>query len=160
MALSVPRGVGSKVPVPDLNRDGKGVFGSGHPGDLWICWVRSSRIERASGSCASGVDDSAEGIGIGVAGAFEGADIDEDVPAVPAFEEEALLGESLLGQRLLCRHGGIGCGHDTEVCPLPGKERTADGATSADRLIIIVAAQLTGPAPLGVGPCPPYGGTF
>jgi hypothetical protein len=87
-----------------------------------------------------------------VIGAVEGPDLDADIPLVSAFEEKALLGESLLVQGPLCGHSRVGCGHDTQVCPLPGKERAADGAATVDRLGIIVAAQLKGPAP--------YGGTF
>jgi len=120
--------------------------------------MRGCGIECATGSCASGDDDPAEDIGVSFAGTIERADVDADVPAVPASKEEAVLGQSFLGQGVLRRHSGTGCGHDTEVCPLPGKERTADGATSTDRLTIMVAAHLTGPAPLGAGPCPPYGG--
>ena len=158
MALSVPCGLGSEVPFPNSDGSGKGRVGIWYPGDLWFCGMRGCGIERATGSCASGDDDPAEGIGISSAGTTERADVDEDVPAVPVLKEETVLGQSFLVQRVLRGHSGTGCGHDTQVCPLPGKERTADGATSTDRLNIIVAAQPTGPAPLGAGTCPPYGG--
>ena len=90
----------------------------------------------------------------------EGAELDEDVPPVLVFEEEAILGQSFLGQGLLCGHSGIGCGHDTQVCPLSGAEGAAVRAAATVRLRIIKAAQLQGPPPLGAGPCPPYGGIF
>lgn len=47
-----------------------------------------------------GSDDSAEGIDIRVAGPVEGSDIDEAVPQFPVLEEEAVFGESILGQGL------------------------------------------------------------
>jgi len=120
----------------------------------------SGGAECATGSRAPGFDNSAEGSRIRVTGSVEGADVDKDVPPVSAFEEEALLGQSFLVQGLLCGHGGIRCGHDTQVCPLSGEEGTAVRATAIVRLRIIKAAQLQGPPPLGAGPCPPMGGFF
>lgn len=49
--------------------------------------------------------------------------------------------ESFLGQRLLCRYGEIGRGHDTQGCPLPTKERTGNGAAANYRLIFMMVAQ-------------------
>ena len=105
--------------------------------------------ECAVGSCACSVDDPAEGIDIRSAGAGEGADLDEVVSPVSVFEEEAILGQSFLGHRLLCGHCGVRCGHDTPVCPLPGEEGKAVRATATVRLGIITARHnLQGPPPL------------
>src|SRR5512147_3142753 len=128
MALSVSCCMGSEVSISDFDRSGKAGSGDRDPGDLWVCGLRGGGAECAARSRAPGGDDPAEGIDIGAAGAVEGADIDEAVPPVSVFEEEAVLGESFLGQGLLCGHGGIGCGHDTQVCPLSGEEGAAVGA--------------------------------
>jgi REP element-mobilizing transposase RayT len=50
--------------------------------------------------------------------------------SVSADEGEAVLGESFLVQRILRRHSRIGCGHDTEVCPLSRGKGEAVGTTS------------------------------
>jgi len=119
VALSVSCCVGAKVSVPDIDRSDKGSCRSRDPSDLRVCGLRSDRVERTARSCASAGDDPAEGVDIGFAGAIEGAELDEAVPPVSVFEEEAVLGESFLGQGLLCGHRGFGYGHDTQVCPLP-----------------------------------------
>jgi hypothetical protein len=160
MALSVSCGLGTEISVPDSNRFGEASRRRWGAGDLRVCRLRGGGAECAAGSRASGADDSAEGSGIGLIGSVEGADLDKDVPPVSVFEEEAVLGQSFLDQGLLCGHGGIGCGHDTQVCPLPGEEGAAVRAAATVRLRIITAAQLQGPPPLGAGPCPPYGGIF
>ena len=103
----------------------------GDSSDMWICRVRGGGIERPARSRSSCFDDSAEGIGFGITGSVKGSDVDEDVQPVPGVEEEAVLGQSFLGQRVLCGYGGSGCGHDTEVCPLSGEKREAVGTTSA-----------------------------
>ena len=142
MALSVSCCLGTEISVPDSNRFGKASSGRWGAGDLRVCRMRGGGAECAAGSGASGVDDSAEGSRIRVTGSVEGADVDKDVPPVSAFEEEALLGQSFLDQGLLCGHGGIRCGHDTQVCPLSGEEGTVVRATAIVRLRIIKAAQL------------------
>ena len=149
MALSVSCCMGTEVSVSDFDRNGKAGGGGWDTGDLWVCGQRGGGAECAARSRAPGCDDSAEGVDIRVAGPVERADIDEAVPPVSVFEEEAVLGQSFLGQGLLRGHGGVGCGHDTQVCPLPGEEGAAVGAVAAVRLSLNIAAQLTGPAPSG-----------
>jgi len=131
MALPVSHCMGSEVSVSDPGGGGERGRRGVDSCDMWVCWLRGSGAQCATGPRASGFDDSTEGIRIGVDGTFKGADIDEDVPSVPAAPQEALLGQSFLGQRILCGHGGLGCGHDTEVCPLPGGEGEAVGTASA-----------------------------
>jgi len=160
MALSVSCCLGTDVSVSDPNRSGKAGRRSRDPGDLRVCGIRGRGAECAAGSCASGGDDPAEGIDIGVAGPVEGSDVDGVVPPVSVLEEKAVLGQSFLGQGLLCGHSGIGCGHDTQVCPLPGEEGAAVGAAATVRLEIIIAAQLTGPAPSGGRALSPLWGDF
>src|SRR5512139_3727198 len=106
MALSVSCCMGTEVSVSDLNRGCEGRSRSWGPGDLRVCGMRGDGAECAAGSRASGSDDSAEGVDIRSAGAIEGSDLDEVVSPVSVFEEEALLGQSFLGQGLLCGHRG------------------------------------------------------
>ena len=149
--------MGSEIPVS--NPGGRGQRGccGGDSSDMWICRLRSGGTECAAGPRASGVDDPAEGIGIGIDGAVKGSDVDEDVPSVSATQEEAVLGQSFLGQRVLRGYGGIGCGHDTKVCPLSGGEGEAVGTASTmlrDQLRHNVEPCLL----WGQGPVPPMGG--
>jgi hypothetical protein len=144
MALSVSCWLGTEVSVPDSNRLGKAGSRRRGSGDLRVCWMRGSRAECAVGSGESGADDSAEGSRIRVAGSIEGANVDKDVPAVSALEEEAILVQPFLVQGLLCGHGRVGCGHDAEVYPLSGEDVTPVRAAATVRL--------------GAGPCPPTGG--
>ena len=125
--------------------------------DMRLCRLRGSGAECAARPRSSCGDDSAEAIGFGIAGSVKGSDVDEDVQAVSATQEEAVLGQSFLGQGLLCGHSGFGCGHDTQVCPLSGGKGEAAGAAST-LLRVTVAAQYKALPPLGAGPRPPYGG--
>jgi hypothetical protein len=88
--------MGSEVSFSDPYRSGKAGSGDRDPGDMRVCGLRGGGAECAAGPCTSGGDNSAEGIDIGAAGAVRGSDIDEAVPPVSVFEEEAVLGESLL----------------------------------------------------------------
>ena len=65
-------------------------------------------VECAKRSCACSVGDSTEVFGIGGDGDGQGKECDQDVSEVSGFEEEAVLGESFLVERVLCEHGGIG----------------------------------------------------
>ena len=89
MALSVSCCMGSEVSISDSERSGKAGSGDRDPGDLWVCGLRGGGAECAARSRAPGCDDSAEGIDIRVAGPVERADIDEAVPPISVFEEEA-----------------------------------------------------------------------
>ena len=76
------------------------------------------------GSCAPGVDGAAEVVNIRPDGTVERAECDENIPTIPAVEEEAVLGESFLDTGVLCGHGRTGCGQNTEVCSLSGEKGT------------------------------------
>lgn len=156
MALPVSHCMGAKVSVSDPGGGSARGCRVVDSSDMRIRRLRGGGVERAAGPRASGFDDSAEGVRIGVDGSSQGSDIDEDVPSVSATEEETLLGQSFLGQGVLRGHGRLGCGHDTEVCPLPGGDGEAVGAAST--LLRQIAAQRRALLPLGAGPCPPYGG--
>ena len=62
--------------------------------------MRSFGVEGGVRSCAYGGNGTAEGIGIAINGTAEGSDIDAVVSSVSAFEKEALLGQSFLGEGL------------------------------------------------------------
>ena len=128
---------------------------------MWVFRLRSSGIECATGPCSSDRDGATQGGDFHIDGSAKGPKFDADFPAVSAFEKTGILGQSFLVQGLLCRHGGFGCGHDTQVCPLPGKKGAVNGTVAADRLGNITAAQLPRPAPYwGQGFVPPMGGFF
>jgi hypothetical protein len=134
MALSVSCRLGSKVSVPYIDGGSKGGFGNWHPSDLWIRRMRSCGAECPNRSCAYGDNGTAKDIHIGVVGKAEGPNLDEVVPSVSAVKEEAILGQSFLGERLLCGYSRTGCGYGAQVCALPGKERATVGADETNRL--------------------------
>jgi len=72
-----------------------------------ICRLRGGGAECSARPRASGLDDSAEGIGFGVDGSGQGSDVDEDVPSVSATQEEAYWA-IIFGQRVL-RGTVVGC---------------------------------------------------
>ncbi len=157
MALSVSHCMGAQVSVSNIDRSHKRSCGRRYSGHLWFCRLRSCGTERAVGSCTFGCDDSTEGIDFRIVGTAQGPDIDANVSSVSAFEKETVLGQPFLGQRLLCRHHWIGCGHDTQVCPLSGEKGTAVGTASNSRITNRTAAQLTRPAPSGGRALSPMG---
>ena len=57
-------------------------------------------------ACDSG--DCAEVFGVGSDGNVEGEDGDQDVPEFSWDEEETILGESFLGERILCEYDWAG----------------------------------------------------
>jgi hypothetical protein len=149
MALSVSCCMGTEVSFPDTDRSGKAGRRSRYSGNLRVCGLRVDRIECAARSRAPGGDGATEGIGVASVGPIKGSDIDEIVSPVSIFEKETILGQSFLGQGLLCGHRRVGCGYDAQVCPLPGAKGASVGAAANLRLEPITAAQLTGPAPSG-----------
>ena len=70
--------------------------------------VGSGRIECSEGSRAYDIGNSAEVFSVRSDGDVEGKDSDQDVSEIPRDEEEAVLGESFLGERILCEHDRVG----------------------------------------------------
>ena len=66
--------------------------------------VGSGSIECTQGSCTCDIGDSAKVFGIGCYGDVERQDCDKDVSDISGDEKEAVLGESFLGERILCEH--------------------------------------------------------
>ena len=82
---------------------------------------RGARTDRAAGSCALGLFDPAEGLGLGVHGLSQGQAGDQVVQELSAPEAEALLGQPLLGTRLLCQHRRARRRPRAAVCAVPGE---------------------------------------
>ena len=68
----------------------------------------SGRVECSKRSCACDLGDSAEVCGVGSDGDVEREDGDQDVSEFSGDEEEAILGESFLGERILCEYDWAG----------------------------------------------------
>ena len=64
--------------------------------------VRSSGIERTGRSCAFVGKDTAAAIGIGIDGHVERSNSDKAVQRISVSQEAPLLGQSFLGEGLLC----------------------------------------------------------
>jgi hypothetical protein len=100
MALSIPRGMGAEVSVSDVTRAGRKRGAEVRDGVLSATGLRNSGTERSAGSCASAGEGAAEAIDLGGDGRPERTYCDSVVYAVSESTEEAVLGESLLGQGL------------------------------------------------------------
>jgi len=111
--------MGTEVPISDIGRRDKRGSRVWNTSDMRICRMRSSGAECTKGSRAFDRDDSTEGIDIVSDGEAQGSDLAEDIQSASGTEEEAVLGESFLVQRVLRGYDWSGCGHDTQVCPLP-----------------------------------------
>lgn len=109
---------------------------------MWVCRLRGGGIERTAGPRAPDCAGAAEGSDLRPDGESEGAVIDQGIQAVQASEEKALLGQSFLVQRILRRHGWSGCGDDSEVREIPGKEGTVRRTAKPGDLGNQVLAQL------------------
>ena len=134
LVLPVPHGVGAKVSLPGSERaSGKGgVYVDSTL--LWTEGVRGCRTERTTGARAPAGDGSAEGVDIGSGRNPEGTYGDPDIQAIPAPEEEALLGQSLLGAGILCGHRWAERRDDSEIREVPREEGTSRGAIQAEVL--------------------------
>ena len=92
MALSVPHRMGAKVSVPRVAWDGERGRGKRDNGNLWLRWLRGRRTQCPTRPRAFGGDDPAEIVDIRFIGTTERANCKEALSAVPALEEETLLG--------------------------------------------------------------------
>jgi putative transposase len=67
-------------------------------------------------------------VSISFIGAVERSDIDEAVTSISVFEKKPYGAQPFWGKGVLRGRSRAGCGHDTQVCPLPGETGTSDGA--------------------------------
>ena len=159
MALSIPPGLGTEVSVSDAaGADRQGSAEMCH-GILSAVGVRDSGDEHSGGPCALVGEGAAEDVDLGVDGRPEGTNRNSVVQSVSDVTEEALLGQSLLGQELLRGHGWSRQWNDTEVCAVSREGRIASPAAS----IGAWTKRTFYEGPLGVPPlggikCAPSGG--
>gem|GEM_PF-6149836 len=120
--------MGAEVPLP--NFDGAGVGGgqSLYPCVFGATEGRGGGVERSDRPCTFVGDGAAEGVDFIICWNIEGTDSDPCVQSIPGVEAQAVLGESLLGTRILCGHGGSGRSEDTRLCALSRKTGTTGGA--------------------------------
>ena len=86
--------------------------------------VRGGGTEHAGGSRACVGADTAQDFDIRIHGAGEREGGFAGVQRLSGIAAQAVLGEPLLGARLLCGHRGLGPGDDTEVGKMAGERGT------------------------------------
>ena len=102
-----------------------------HYGVLPTVGMRGYGTECAKRLRAFVGEGSAEAFDIGIDGLSERASRDSDIQCVSVSEETPLLGQSFLGERLLCGYGWAEQRNDPEIRAVPGERRTASGTTNA-----------------------------
>lgn len=125
--VQLPHCMGAQVSLPGAYGRGEGECREGYPHAVRVARSRSDGAERPSGSCASGVFDPAEAVGVGVHGVSEGEVGHQAVQELSGTTQEAVLGESLLGTRILCEHGRYERRTHQALCEVPRRARTAGG---------------------------------
>ena len=131
MALSIPLGMGSEVSVSDVTRAGRKRGAKVRDGILSATGLRNSGTERSARSCALTGEGAAEAIDLGGDGRPERTYCDPIVYAVSESAQEAVLGESFLGQRLLRGYGRTEQRYDPKIRKVPRKRRAESGATAS-----------------------------
>ena len=129
--LQVSRRMVSEVSVSGIVGRESEVCGDECKDVVWMERIRSGGVECSKGSCACDIGDSAEVFSVGSAGDVEGKDGDQDVSNFSWDEEETILGESFLGERVLCEHDRVGWREDQEICAIPGRTGTAGRISTA-----------------------------
>ena len=105
MALSIPPGLGAEVSVSDAaGADRQGSAEMCH-GILSAVGVRDSGDEHSGGPCAFVGKGATEDVDLRVNGRPERTNRNSVIQSVSDVTQEALLGQSLLGQGVLCGHG-------------------------------------------------------
>lgn len=105
MALSIPPGVGTEVSVPDAAGTDRQGGAEMHDGILSAVGMRDRGDEHSGGSCAFVGKGAAEAIDLGADGRPERTYGDTVVHGVSDVTQEAVLGQSFLGERVLCGYG-------------------------------------------------------
>ena len=123
MALSISLGLGAEVPVSDTSRARREGSVQMHHGVLPATGMRGCGAQCAKRPRAFVGEDSAEAFDIGIDGHVERANCDSDIHGVPVSEEAPLLGQSFLGERLLCGHGRAEQRNDSEIRAVSGERR-------------------------------------
>ena len=116
--------MGAEVPVPGIEGSRWSGGTQQHRGVLQPVAMPDRGAECAAGSCASVGEGAAEAVDLKADGRGQRTNGAEVVHEVSVLEEAALLGQPLLGQRLLRGYGGSRCKDDTEVCEVSGEAGT------------------------------------
>jgi hypothetical protein len=124
MALRVSPSVDAKISVSGDAREGQRGGGNVYSGTERVVGVRGGGTERAGGSRAYVGADTAEGVDFRIYGAGERQVCAAGVQRVSGPASATVLGEPLLGTRLLCGQGRLGPRDDTEVCKMAGERGT------------------------------------
>ena len=99
------------------------------------------RAERAVRPCPFVGEGAAKSIDLQINGYREREKCPESFYSISVPEAEAVLGQPFLGEGVLRRHGGIGCGHDTQVCEVSGEAGTAPDSDESGQMISNGATQ-------------------
>ena len=159
MALSVSHYLGTEIPIPRAaRRDCRG----GWSGGTGVCGSngrRGVRTGRAGRPRAPSGHGAAEGVDIEVRWNDQGSDGNSDIEPAQEAETEAVLGQSLLGTRILCRHNWAGRGEGPHVCAVSGKAGT-NGRATRPGLQMTSGGGIVYPLASSGGKAafPPYGG--
>ena len=106
--MQIPYCVVSEVSVSSIAGRESEVCGGEREDVVWVERVGSGGVECSKRSCACDIGNTAEVFGVRSDGNVEGEDDDQDVPEFSGDEKEAVLGESFLGERILCEHDWAG----------------------------------------------------
>jgi hypothetical protein len=124
LALRVSHRVGAKISLSGAGGEDKRGGGVECAGAEPTDELRGAGDERAGGSCAYDRANTAEAIDLRIHGAVEGQERNPGIELISGFTTAPLLGQSLLGARVLPGDGGVGRRDDTEVCKMAGEGGT------------------------------------
>ena len=124
MALRISHCLDAKISVSGAAREGQRGGGVKHSGTESANGLRDGGVERAGGPRACIGADTAQDFDFRIHGAGEREGGLAGVQRLSRIAAQAVLGESLLDQGILCGHGGVGPRNDTEVCKVAGERGT------------------------------------
>jgi hypothetical protein len=158
LALSVPHSLGAEVPIQDFaRRDGGrgGVRGSSVCGSTRM---RNTGVECSDRPCPPTGIRATKDIDIEIRRDDQRPDSDTDSEPPQKAEEEALLGQPLLGTRVLRRYGWTGRGIGPQVRAVSGNPGKDGGATRIRILVMQPGTTSLTLPPQGARHCmPPMG---
>ena len=130
MALSIPHDLGAEISVSDAAGADRQGSTEMRDGVLSAIGMRDSGDEHSGRPCALVGEGAAEDVNFGVNGRPEGTNRNSVVQSVSDVTQEALLGQSLLGQGVLRGHGRSGQRYDKKVRAVSREGRIASAAAS------------------------------
>ena len=127
MGMQIPHCLVSEVPVQASDRGAGAVCSRYHQAT-----VRVEESRDRCGQCANrphpfGVVDTAEALGIGIGGFSEGQECDQNL-RYASGAEAPVLGEAFLGKGILCQHGRLGRGANSQVCSVAIEQGSNHGS--------------------------------